>query len=446
MRNGSLEWIALCLGANVAGDVGGAIGGYAIDSRKVERGDLFFALPGERTDGHRFLKEAAAAGAQAAVVREGYEGESYGLTLLRVGDVAEGLRSLARASLEEKRPFVVGITGSVGKTTCKEFTAALLAGKWRVSKPEGSYNTQLTVPLTILNREWEAEVLVLEMGMSAPGGIRRLLEVVEPDLAVLTKVALAHAEHFGDGLEGIAREKGTIFQGARTKTKVFDAAFLGYEAAREVGEKRVSFSIEAPSADYWLFPWEGKWAVDERGVRACALDLPFQESHLVHNLLAAMAVAREMGMGWHEIEARLGGLQLPKMRFEQIAKGGVLFVNDAYNANPASMRAALCHIPQPQEGGKRIGVLGAMRELGQFSEEAHAEVGRLAQKCVDCLFVLGKEAKGMAEAFAESKKPMEYCESHAELVEKLKGVLRPGDVVLLKGSRSLEMERVLELI
>ena len=407
MKNVPLKLVARHLG--VVSDIDLQVTGYQLDSRLVGVGDLFFALKGERCDGHCFLAEARERGAVAAVVSKGYQGPDWGLSLLPVEDVVASLQELARHSVRESQVQIVGITGSVGKTTTKDFLATLLEGKFRVGKNISSYNTKVTFPLTLLNRMGDEEVLVLEMGMSEPGDIRKLLEIAAPDVALITKIGLAHAAFFPGGLSEIARGKGEIFSHPKTRAAIFYHGFYQFaEEMEKIKGEKISFSLEERSADYFLSPYEGQYLVDERGVRAYQFDPPFKQPHILHDFLAAASVARQMKMSWDEINRQTGKLQLPKMRFEQFEKGGISFINDAYNANPESMRAALASLPEPAEGGKRIAVLGSMKELGAFSEEAHREVGRCAQKTIDHLLTLGEEAAPLCEAFQEVKKPGEW--------------------------------------
>ena len=422
--------------------------GYQVDSRLIQPGNLFFALKGDKTDGHCFLADAAERGAIGAVVSKGWQqGSVPGLTLLGVEDVAASLQELGRHGMAEKSVPVIGVTGSVGKTTTKEFLATLLEGKFKVGKSPSSYNSQITFPLNLLNRSGEEQVLVLEMGMSSPGEITKLVEIATPDIGVITKVALSHAMNFPGGLSAIMRAKAEIFSQAKTKTAILDWELLQYkEVIDSITAKKVTFSIQNPAADYFLSLAESRYRMDERGVRAFEFDLPFKASHLLQNFTAAVAAARQMGMQWEEIERQIPRLHLPKMRFEQFEKSGVWFVNDAYNANPTSMRAALENLPEPKEGCKRIAVLGTMKELGSFSRDSHEEIGRLAQKRVDMLLCLGEETAPLCEAFRESKKPTELYLDHAALAQKLSEVIRPGDVVLIKGSRSMQMEKVIDLM
>jgi UDP-N-acetylmuramoyl-tripeptide--D-alanyl-D-alanine ligase len=443
MKGFTVQEIATRLG--LEGEYPGLVAGYRIDSRQVEPGDLFFALKGEATDGHFFLPDVWERGAVAAVVRKGTK--CVGLTLLEVEDVSLALSDLARQSYLHKPTPILAITGSVGKTTTKEFAAVLLEGAMKVGKSPKSYNSQATFPMNLLNRSGEEEVLVLEFGMSEQGQLAKLIDLAPPRIALITKIALAHAMNFPGGLEEIAAEKAEIALHPSTKTCVLDHDLLNYPRAIEkIRAEKVTFSIQDSTADYYLSISDGKFRVDERGVRAWECYLPFKESHVLHNLIAAIAAVRQLGMKWETIEERLAYLTLPKMRFEQFEVEGVWFVNDAYNANPASMRAALENLPEAKEGGKRIGVLGAMKELGEFSEEAHREIGHLAQKRLDWLLCLGEELAPLAEVFARAKKPTEEFSNHEAIAARLKELMRPGDVVLIKGSRSMKLELVLELL
>ncbi len=418
--------------------------GYQIDSRMVGEGELFFALKGEKTDGHNYLGEAKIRGAIGAVVRKGYQGPDFGLVLLPVEDVLGSLQGLARYFMQECKAQIIGITGSVGKTTTKEFAATLLEGKFKVGKTYMNYNTKLTYPITLLNRAGDEEVLVVELGMTEPGDIGDLIQIAAPDLAVLTKVAFVHGVNFERGVFDIAKYKAEIFSNIRTKKCLFDHALYQFpEALQQIHGEKMSFSLSDRTADYFLSP---EFFVDERGVRAYRFDPPYKQSHLLHNFLAALSIARQMKMEWDQINNQVPFLKLPKMRFEQFSKEGVLFINDAYNANPESMKAALSHLPEPAEGGKKIAVLGMMVDLGSEHEALHREVGRFAQKYVDHLLVLGKEALPVFEAFQEVQKPAEQYTDFNALAERLKSLMRPGDVVLVKASRCMEMEKLFQLM
>ena len=260
MRNIPIRLIAQKIGLVLEEET--FVSGYRIDSRRILPGELFFALKGEKVDGHAFLGSVKEKGGVAAIVSKEYRGSDCGLILLRVESVEESLQSLARSFLEESKTKVIGVTGSVGKTTTKDFIATLLGKKFKTAKSFASYNTKLTLPMTILNLEGNEEALVLEMGMSEPGDIKRLVEIAPPDIAVLTKVALAHTAFFPGGIEEIAKGKAEVFSHPKTRFAV--AAYPFFQEFGECGisAEKVSFSLDERSADYFLGFGEGKWMVD----------------------------------------------------------------------------------------------------------------------------------------------------------------------------------------
>ncbi|HSX38135.1 MAG TPA: UDP-N-acetylmuramoyl-tripeptide--D-alanyl-D-alanine ligase [Chlamydiales bacterium] len=437
MRNIPLSQIAQSL--EIAWNKPLPVAGYQIDSRNIRQNELFFALKGEQTDGHRFLGEVSRRGALGAVVEKSYTGPNFGLYLFPVQNVQAALQELAREDLSASGAKVIGITGSVGKTTTKDFLAELLMAKYRVGCTPGNYNTKLTLPLSILNREGGEEIFVLEMGMSEPGDIAALLQIAQPEVALVTKVALAHAAHFPGGLEEIAKAKAEIFSSPKLKTAIYFQELSQYSSFRNAPGEKVVFSLKDRGADYFLSSQGSHFVLDERGVRAYQFDLPFQATHLLHNFLAAAGAARLLKLEWDQINARLPFLKPPKMRFEKIEKEGIVFINDAYNANPESMKAAFCSLPQPEKGGKRIAVLGTMSPLGSFSKNAHEEIGELALEYFDIALVFGEEAKPLFESFS-IKKPAEFFMDLKKLKARLTNLMSPGDVVLVKGSRNMQMD------
>jgi UDP-N-acetylmuramoyl-tripeptide--D-alanyl-D-alanine ligase len=253
----------------------------------------------------------------------------------------------------------------------------------------------------------------------------------------VTKIAWVHGAYFPQGISEIAKNKADIFSHPKTKKAIFHHGL--YEYITEIEKEKVSFSLDEKTADYFL---SKEFFLDERGVRAYQFDPPFKQTHILHNFLAAVAIAREMKMDWDEINSQVPKLQLPKMRFEIVERGGVTFINDAYNASPDSMRAALSNLPEPKEGGKRIAVLGMMAEMGPDSEAIHREVGRYAQKYVDHLLVLGPQALPIYEGFVEVKKPAEHFSEMEMLSQRLKELMNSGDVVLVKASRVVELDKL----
>ncbi len=425
----------------------GPIRSFQHDSRLVQAGDLFFALKGEKVDGHAYLKDVAARGALAAVVSKEYQGGSFGLELFAVDDVIESLHLLAKEAFRLRKTRVIGVTGSVGKTTTKEFTALLLEGQFVVGKTPGNANSKVGMPLSILNSRGDEEVFVMEMGMSASGEIERLIEIATPEIALVTKVALAHAAFFPDGLEGISRAKAEILSHPRTRLGVVNAQALGFEPMQTTGTcQKLSYGLkeEFPEADFVLEKIGTSYQVIENGKRSPLFQLPFVATHLSENFLGAAAVCRSMGMGWDPIIAQAQKLRVYKNRFELVEIDGITFLNDSYNANETSMRAALRNLPTPQSGGKTIAVLGSMRELGRFCETSHRQVAETAVDVVDHLICLGNECKPMIDYFQEQNKSVEWMNSLSEVRSRVFSLAKPGDVVLLKGSNSHQLWKVLE--
>jgi UDP-N-acetylmuramoyl-tripeptide--D-alanyl-D-alanine ligase len=222
---------------------------------------------------------------------------------------------------------------------------------------------------------------------------------------------------------------------------------LDFEEALEgFSGNKWSYSMVNGEADYFLQRGEMGWIVDEKGVRTSHFQLPFDAPHLIENFLAAVAVVRNFKMEWEEILPQIEKLQAGRMRFEKMEKGGVLFIKDMYNANPEAMRMTLPFLPKPAAGGKRIGVLGAMVGLGRFSKESHEQVGKTALDHLDILLCIGKECKVMCDLFKEAKKPAQLFTNHEHLSRKLQEWIRPGDVVFVKGSRKMELEKIFDLM
>jgi UDP-N-acetylmuramoyl-tripeptide--D-alanyl-D-alanine ligase len=421
----------------------GKVRGFRQNSREVLPGELFFALKGEKVDGHAYLKEVAARGAIGAVVSQEYRGESFGLPLVRVEDGLQSLQQLAKTVHSMRKMRVVAVTGSVGKTTTKEFIATLLEGRFQVGKTPGNANSQVGLPLSLLNLRGDEEVVVLEMGMSALHEIEKLVAIAPPEVAVITKIALAHAAFFPNGLEGIAAAKAEILSHPRMRLGVINHQAMQFEGMARRGCAKVVYGWEE-GGDFVLCREGVGYYIREREERSPVFALPFSADHLLENVLGAACVARAMGMQWCEILPRMKGLAVSKHRFERVEREGVVFIDDSYNANPTSMKTALMHLPAPSRGGKRIAVLGAMKELGEHTEEAHRSIAEIALKHIDHLLCLGEECKVMVEVFERAKRPVEYAETAEAIKQRLLVIAEAGDVVLIKGANSKALWRVLE--
>ncbi len=417
-----------------------AIDGFVIDSKQVKKGSVFFALKGKKFDAHKFLVEVAQRGGVAAVVDQEYKGGAFGLKLIRVPDVVEALQKIATAVHAKRKGYVIAITGSIGKTTTKEFLASLLESKFKVSKTPGNANSQVGLPLFVLNNKEEYDVLVIEMGMSQVGEMEKLVQIVPPDLALLTKIGQAHVGYFTDGQEGIVREKAIIFSHPKTKVGIINAEALQFKRLSDLSlEKKITFGFDRP-ADFFL---KRGWFIEERGQETAQFELPFDEDHFAENFLAAATVAREMGLEWNEIFKKGRFLKGFQLRFEKIEKNGVIFINDCYNASPEAAKAAIKSLPIPSLGGKTVAILGELEGQGIYSEKNHREVAELAALKVDHAFLLGKQCLPMVDVFKQAGKTVEFFSDIEQLKNVVFDVLRPGDVVLIKGANYTRLWQLL---
>ncbi len=415
----SLDRIGKILGCSLNRHL--PIASYAIDSRDCRRGSLFFALKGEKTDGHTYLPEVAETGAFAAVVTKGYKGPSYGLELLFVDDVLESLHTLARVIFKERQQKVIAITGSVGKTTTKEFISALIEDHFKIFKTEGSRNTQLTFPLTILGTTGEEDYLVLEMGMTHSGNIKKLVSIAPPDIVVLTPIGIGHTQ-FHEDVESVAKAKCEIF------TPKTEYAVIHIDSANLPVVQEECF------CDHVVYPTD------------IGIPSPFIETHLTENFIGAAEVALHLGMHKEEILFQSKKLKPYERRFQKKMHEGILFIDDSYNANPISTAAALSNLPKPGSGGRKIFAFGAMGELGQFSLASHIHVGRIAVEKVDALFCIGEEARPLLEIFAKKGKEAKFYTCYQEMKEDLRSAAKEGDVVLVKGSKFHKLWELIDYI
>lgn len=452
MHATSLKEIAFSL--NLITDSSVPILGVAVDSRLVKSGDLFFALPGAQSDGHAHLAEVAAKGAVSAVVHTSYAGEDFGLPLLRCGDVLQALQELTKAYLQKSKAQIVAVTGSLGKTTTKDFIGHLLKSKYKVSVSPGNSNSQIGLPLAILNHTHpDDEIIVLEMGMTHPGQITKLMQIAIPTVAVVTTVALQHACNF-DSIEEIAQAKAEIFAHPDTKVGFYHLeSDYGAKLSTTGTCPKISFSTTSETADLFLQGDATKTefvysqaAGSEFGLKShiTLAPLTLLGAHNRHNLLAALAVAHYFGISPEQMSASISTMALPERRLERVEKFGATFINDAYNASELSMKAALSCLPTPKPGAKRIAVLAEILELGKFSQQCHQAVGEYALNYVDMMFCYGEGCKPIRECWKAAGKPVVWAPERAEIVAALRSQLQPGDVVLLKGSRSKGVWKVLD--
>jgi UDP-N-acetylmuramoyl-tripeptide--D-alanyl-D-alanine ligase len=454
MNPTDLNVLARWCGAVRSGPLSGiAISGAAIDSRTVKRGDLFFALPGVRRDGHDFLSEAFRRGACAAVVerKASLLPESVrSRPLLRVADAEEALVRLARSYRATLSVLAVAVTGSNGKTTTKNLLGSFLGAAMATLISPQSFNNRLGVSLTILALDRSHRAAVFELGMNHPGEIRSLARLCRPAAGAILNVGPAHLGKL-KSLEEIARAKGELISALAGRRLLA----LNIDDPRVVALAR-RFSGE--TVTFGLSPWAQVRAERiELGERSAAFDLvlegaarrvrsPLPGLHNVYNLLAAAALAERLGVSRAAIRCAVGRLQLPPMRWETGQAGGARIINDAYNANPASMRAALAAFRTLPVAGKRIMVSGDMNELGRFASREHRRWGaELAASGLDRLVFVGplsRLAAAGAEAAGAGEGVVASCSGRSEALAALRRMVAPGDAVLIKGSRIMALEEL----
>jgi UDP-N-acetylmuramoyl-tripeptide--D-alanyl-D-alanine ligase len=447
-----------------------AFGEAVIDSREATPGSLFAALRGERVDGHDFLAAAVARGARGALVRreqvEGLaldrpaalvdaasgaglaEASPDAVLLLAVDDPLAALQRLAAYHRGLFAPTVIGITGSVGKTSTKEVTAAVLRRRYRTLKNPRSYNTEATLPIALLQLAADHEVAVLEMGTFGPGEITLLTQLARPHIGIVTNVGPSHMERMGT-IEAIAEAKSELVQALPADGH----AILNIDDARvramaDVTPARLFFYGLDPAADLWAD------SIESRGLEGIAfrahhagesvvLKLPLLGRHSVHTALAATAAGLLLGLGW---DAIVEGLRDESAQLRLLAvpgANGATLIDDTYNASPASSLAALNLLAELE--GRRIVVLGDMLELGSLEEKAHRMVGRRVAEVADYLIAVGQRARWIADEAERCGLPAEkiaLAAANGEVVALLRELMEPGDYVLIKGSRGAAMETI----
>jgi len=449
--NFTVAELSASLGAPASADA--ELTGVAVDSRRVQPGNLFVAIRGARVDGHDFAAQAAAAGARAVLAERRPDGLSAAFPVVLVRDVVEALRRFA-SSVKRRMGFrLAAITGSAGKTTTKDFTAAILARRFAAEKTPGNQNSQIGFPMSILNLPRNPEWMVGEMGLSEPGDLSKLSRAFEPDVAAILLIAPAHLQFF-PSMDALAEAKAEILDGLKPGGAFVanaDDPRVAALAARFRG-RTVSFGRRAPAQvaarDIESGPQGSRFRlVAPEG--EVPVDLPVAGLHQVDNFLAASAIATVIGVSPADCAEAARSLRPAAHRgeLERHPSGAVLF-DDAYNANPSSMRAALETL-STLSASRRVAVLGDMLELGADEDRWHREAGAAAVGRADLLVCVGTRARSLAAGAIEAGFPeadVRCVDSAEEAAEALAGTLREGDVVLFKASRGIGLERALALL
>lgn len=449
----------------VAGKPGGAIdalarvAGVSIDSRTICRGELFIAIHGPRNDGHDYLAAVLEAGAVAAVVAEPVVSRYPGWMqdrCIRVPDTLEALHNLARAVRKDWGKKICGITGSVGKTTTKEILAALLGTKLRVLKSEGNFNNEYGLPLTLFRLEETDDVAVLEMGMSFPGELRRLAAIAAPDVAIELKVAPAHLLNFLS-LDEIALAKRELVEGlpGTQSVAILNADDPRVAAMAAVAPGRVIFYGLQKPAEFRAEELEDRGALGSsftlvhNGKRS-RIDMSLPGRHVVLNALAAIAAASLWNVGASEAQSVLPSMRTPSMRGELIRfTNGFALINDSYNSSPAALEAMIGLLAATPGFKRRILAAGEMRELGRSSPQLHRDGGAFAAKTGKIDFLIGVQGDAAetvegAVAAGVPRACTKFFATPEEAAEFFAGFVEPGDLLLVKGSRSVKMEKIVE--
>ena len=461
MKNMTLENIEKACGGRYIGtesEKKTEVLGVVIDSRQVESGYLFVAIPGEKVDGHKFIPDVFAKGA-AAVLSEQQLEDPAGPYIL-VESTTKALRDLAeyyRKSLDIK---VVGITGSVGKTSTKEMIASVLSEKYRVLKTEGNYNNEIGLPLTIFKIRAEHEVAVLEMGISEFGEMHRLATMANPDICVITNIGLCHLENLKtrDGIlkaktESFAHLKKdgiAILNGDDDKLSTIrqvgdkEPVFYGMEEKMEYREDAKKSVYATGVENLGLYGMQARIHTPEgeRDVR-----IPIPGEHNVYNALAATAVGLSLGLSLDQISSGILKAKTIGGRTNLLNTGSMTVIDDCYNANPVSMKASIDVLATAE--GRKIAVLGDMGELGENEKKLHYEVGEyLAKKEIDVLFCAGELSEEIAKAAQKESKTCEvyYFKTRDALLEQLLPFLKKGDTVLVKASHFMEYPEIVKAL
>ena len=437
-----------------SGASGAVFTDVSTDSRSTKSGDLFIPIIGRRHDGHDFIRSSFEAGA-AGVLTQKDIGPAPGKTVIRVKDTLKALRDIAGFYRKKFKLPVVGVTGSVGKTSTKDMIACVLGRKYKVLKTEGNYNNEIGLPLSIFNLDSSHEAAVFEMGMSGFGEISRLASIAKPDIAVITNIGLSHVEKLGSR-QNILKAKMEILEGLPQNGLVvlngddnllyglkdllrFKVVFYGmgegldYQAynIRNAGERGTYFEITLGNTD-------------------AAIHVPVPGVHNIYNALAAIAVGFELKVSPEEIIRGISEFSPGGMRMNIISHKGFKIINDAYNASPQSTESAICVLRDIGRGGRTFAVLGDMLELGEYSEKAHYDAGRFAaENRIEYIIAVGKNSRLIAQGALDAgavPANVKSFDSNMRAFEFVKNLISEGDTVLVKGSRGMKMEEIVNAL
>jgi UDP-N-acetylmuramoyl-tripeptide--D-alanyl-D-alanine ligase len=413
--------------------------GITTDTRKIGKGDVFLALKGERFDGHDYLRDAVRDGASAVIVSRAPKLTALGVPVYEVGDTLVALGALANYWRKAWGKAIVGVAGSNGKTSTKDLLKASLGRAYSVHATTGNLNNRIGVPLSLLSIPPDADVGVIELGTSLPGEVAILRDIAQPDIALVTSIAEEHLEGLGD-LAGVLREEAAVYEGVAVGIAPSAQPEIA-EAARGKAKRVVIAGLDAKAdlkPDRWEIGPDGLGVIEIGGV---TIRPPVRGLHNLRNAMLALAVARECGVSYEDAAEGIAAMPQPKMRVAWEQVGNVTLINDAYNANPGSTRAAIELLQGTGTGRQRVIVLGTMRELGAASEQCHADIAGLALASgADIVAGIGEFAPALEKR--NDRERVITASDVEDLWPQLEGRLQRDAIILLKASRGVQLERL----
>ncbi len=451
MKKLTLENIAKCTGGTYVGDVGllqNEITGVEKDSRLIKKGFLYLPFVGAKVDGHDFIPQVFEKGALATLSEKELENPAGPYIL--VASVAQALKDLAEFYRNTLDCKIIGISGSVGKTSTKEMIASVLAEKYDVLKTEGNYNNEIGMPLTILKIREHHEIAVIEMGISDFEEMHRLAKVSRPDVCVITNIGTCHLENLGDR-DGVFRAKTEMFDYAQEDCFVVlngdddrlvqvknvhgnEPIFFGIETEQKV--KAISYQTNGILGTEVTINYQGE---------EFTTVIPIPGYHMIYNAMAALCIGKHFGMSFQEIDAGIRKLKAISGRNRIFEKDGFIVIDDCYNANPMSMEASLKVLSNAK--GRTVAILGDMFELGKDEEALHYHVGRIAaRENINLVICIGNLAKKIAEGAKTGKCSVLYFESKDAFIKEMKELLKKGDTILIKASNGMRFKELVEVL